>query len=181
MAAAVLSKTGWWVAALAALVLLVALAQHSPDRQQSLVNFQANGLMRHIDTVQVRRLTITPGQAGLHPWRFERGANSAWLLAGHALPADTNAALEAGLRLLHNTPPERTFEAESPEFGLTPPALQIDVEAQDGTLFEASLGAANPMGLAHYVRIRSHGQTTVVLMPSYLMDAWAPALKEAAP
>lgn len=180
MAPAVLRRAGWiWAAAaLAALAVLLVLALRSPDRQQSLVAFQAAGTMRHIAAEQVRSVQLA---AAGHSRRFERGADGHWLADGQPADARSAAALQAGLRLLHNTPPERDFDTESPEFGLSPPALLVTVLADGGQTFELAFGAANPMGLAQYVRIRSAGQTRLHLMPGYLAEAWAPALPRQLP
>ncbi|MBI5861411.1 MAG: hypothetical protein Q7S85_00385 [Rugosibacter sp.] len=171
----------WAAAALAALTLLGVLALRSPDRQQSLVDYQAAGTMRHIATERVRGIRLSAGPVSRS---FQRSVDGRWQVEDGAADAATataaSASIEAGLRLLHNTPPERDFEAESPEFGLTPPALRVELRTADGQRFEAAFGAANPMGLAHYVRIRSGGRTAVHLMPSYLAEAWAPALPGAA-
>lgn len=181
MAAAALNRTAWAAAALAALTLLGVLALRSPDRQQSLAEYQAAGTMQHIDIERVRSVRLTAGPVSRN---FQRGGDGRWRGDGGAADAvgatATAAAVEVGLRLLHNTPPERSFEAESPEFGLTPPALQVQVEIADGQTFEAAFGAANPMGLAHYVRIRGGGRTAIHLMPSYMAEAWTPALQGAA-
>lgn len=170
-------RAAWAAAGLAALTLLGVLALRSPDRQRSLVEYQASGTMRHINTGHVRNVRLS---AGPDKRSFQRGADGRWLADGGAVDAASAASIEAGLRLLHNTPPERSFEAESPEFGLTPPALQVQLQTADGQSFEADFGAINPIGMAHYVRVRSAGQTAVHLMPSYMAQAWAPALSGAA-
>lgn len=180
MASAALIRAAWPTAALAALALLGALALHSPDRQQSLVEYQASGTMRHIATERVSSVRLTAGPVSRG---FQRGTDGRWQADSDAADATnataTKAAIEAGLRLLHNTPPERGFEAESPEFGLASPALRVELRTTDGGIFEAAFGATNPIGLAHYVRIRSEGQTALHLMPSYMAEAWAPLLQGA--
>lgn len=179
MAAAALSRAAWAAAALTALALLAGLALRSPDRQQSLVAYEAVGTMRRIAPEDVHSLRLSAGQVNR---RFRRGADGRWQADdGSTVAAPASAAIEAGLRLLHNTPPERSFEAESPEFGLTPPSLKVELQTAEGQAFEADFGAVNPIGMAHYVRIRSGGQTSLYLMPSYLAQAWAPAAPEVAP
>jgi len=167
----------WAIVALAALTVLGVLALFSPDRQQSLVDYQAAGTMRHIATDQVRSLRLSTRSVSRN---FQRSVDGRWQLEGGAgdtaIASVASVAIEDGLRLLHNTPPERDFETEAPEFGLTRPALRVELQTADDQSFEATFGAANPIGLAHYVRIRSGGRTTVHLMPSYLAEAWAPAL-----
>lgn len=165
-------------AALAALLLLV-LALRSPDRQQSLLEYQAAGTLRHVPTEQVLSVEL---MAGAHTQRFQRGDDGGWQAeGGGAAPAAVSAAMEAGLRLLHNTPPERDFEVESTEFGLSPPWLKVDLRTADGRAFEAEFGRANPIGMAHYARVTSEGQVAIVLMPSYVAQAWTPACHCAAP
>ena len=163
-----LKRYGWAAAALAAVALLLMLALHSPDRQKGLTEYEAAGTMRHIATADVTAVQIGAGTRAL---RLER-RNGAW-------PEDA-AAIEAALRLLHNTPPERSFEVATPEFGLDPPAFTVRVQTADGRAFEADFGATNPMGLAHYVRVRSAGTTTLHLMPGYVAEAWEPLAKKAA-
>jgi hypothetical protein len=179
VASPALSRVAWAVAAVAALALLSLLALRSPDRQQSLVAYQAAGAMRHIATEQVRSVRLTAGPISRS---FRRDVDGRWQADGGAAIAEaTAAAIEAGLRLLHNTSSERGFDAESPEFGLKPAALKVELLTAEGQAFEADFGAVNPIGMAHYVRIRSEGQTTLQLMPSYLAQAWTPALQGVAP
>ena len=162
-----LKRYGWAVAALAAVALLLMLALRSPDRQKGLTEYEAAGTMRHIATVDVTAVQLV---AGTRELRFER-RNGAW--------SDDAPAIEAALRLLHNTPPERNFEVAAPEFGLDPPTLTVRVQTADGRAFEADFGAANPIGLARYVRVRSGGTTTLHLMPGYVAEAWEPLAKKA--
>ena len=175
----VLKRHAWAVAAVAAVLVLLALALRSPDRQKGLVAYEAAGTMRHIatDDVAMLQLAIGPRQQ-----RFERRAG-AWRRAETGAPVDaaTASAIEAGLRLLHNTPPERSFESATPAFGLDPPALQVHVQAADGRAFEAGFGAANPMGLARYARIRSGDSDTLQLLPAYVAEAWEQVAAKAAP
>jgi hypothetical protein len=80
------------------------------------------------------------------------------------------------LRLLHNTPPERGFDDESPDFGLTPPALRVSLASSSGVALEAEFGGANAMGLSRYVRIRERGQSALQLMPAYVAEPWERAV-----
>ncbi|MDD2919127.1 hypothetical protein [Rhodoferax sp.] len=167
----------WVLAALVSLAVLAVLAFQGPDRRQSLVEHQAEGKMKHLATDSVTSVRAS-SSAGTH--YFKRAADGQWLLSRPAadagVSAATGAAIEAGLRLLHNTLPERNFETEIPEFGLSAPVLELALQTVDGQSFEATFGATNPMGIAQYVRIRCGGQTTVHLMPTYVAQAWAPTL-----
>lgn len=165
-----LRRHAWVLVAAAAALLLLMLALHSPDRQKGLAEYQAAGPMRHIATADIVALRIVAGE---QQWRFERRAAGWQIVEGRALPnAATTSAIETGLRLLHNTPPERGFDTESPDFELTPPALRVSLATTGGATFEAEFGGTNPMGLARYVRIREHGQSALHLMPGYVAESW---------
>jgi hypothetical protein len=174
-----LKRHAWVVATIAAVLVLAMLAWRSPDRQKGLVEYQAAGTMRFIATEEVVALQIV---AGPSQQRFERRAG-AWQRAGTGTPVDAAvaSAIEAGLRLLHNTPPERSFESATPAFGLDPPALQVRARASDGRVFEADFGATNPMGLARYMRTRSGGVDTLELIPAYVAEAWEQVAAKASP
>ena len=172
-----LKRHGWAIVAGAALLLLLVLALRSPDRQKGLVEYQSAGTMRHIATADVAVLQV---RSGTLEQRFERGAGT-WQRAGADVPADTAATIEAGLRFLHNTPPERSFDSVTPAFGLDPAALQVRLKASDGREFEAEFGATNPMGLARYGRIRSAGVVSLELMPGYVAEPWEQLAAKAAP
>jgi hypothetical protein len=166
----VLGRHAWNLAAAVAALLLLALALYSPDRQKGLAEYQAAGPMRHIPTANIAAMQIA---AGGRQWRLERDADGWRIAAGGArLDAATGGAIEAGLRLMHNTSPERGFEVESPDFGLHPPALRIVMATRSGAGFEVEFGAANPMGLARYVRTREGGPSTLHLMPGYVAEPW---------
>jgi len=160
-------RNAWALVAAAAALLLTLLALYSPDRQKGLAEYQAAGPMRHIQTSDIVALRIV---AGARQWRFERRA-SAWQIVEGTAPPDFATALETGLRLLHNTSPERGFDSEAPDFGLTPPALRVSL-ATAGGAFDVEFGSANPMGLARYVRIREHGLSALYLMPGYVAEPW---------
>jgi len=166
----ILRRQAWHFAAGAAVLLLLALALYSPDRQKGLAEFQAAGPMRHIQTAEIVTLRIAAGE---RHWGLERRADGWQRVQGGAL-LDTGAgsAIEAGLRLLHNTPPERSFVAESPDFGLTPPVLSVRLATSGGASFEVEFGHMNPMGLARYVRIRDRAESALHLMPSYVAEPW---------
>lgn len=178
VAQAALSRRVWLGAALAAVALLVVLAFGSPDRQQSLVAYQAAGLMRHLQAQQVRSVRLAAGSV---EQVYRRGIDGRWE-RGDGKPADPRVAeaIDGGLRLLRNTPPERSFDAESPAFGLAAPALRVEVQPDQGPPFTAEFGATNPIGMANYVRVRSAGGTSLYLMPTYLSEAWAAALHQEA-
>jgi hypothetical protein len=165
-----LKRHAWVLVAAAAALLLLVLALYSADRQKGLAEYQAAGPMRHIGTADIVALRIVAGE---RQWRFQRRAAGWQVGEGGALSdAATTSAIETGLRLLHNTPPERGFDTESPGFGLTPPALRVSLTTAAGATFEADFGGVNPIGLARYVRIRERGQSALHLMPGYVAEPW---------
>ncbi len=163
-------RHAWSLLAAAAVLLLLGLALYSPDRQKGLGEHVANGPMSHIASADIVALRVV---SGARQQRFERAAGG-WRVAEGGAAADvaTSNAIESGLRLLHNASPERSFDASTPEFGLDPALLQVRVQAADGQVFEAEFGAANPMGLARYTRVRSAGVSSLQLMPGYVAEAW---------
>lgn len=165
-----LKRHAWALAAAGAVALLAGLALYSPERQKGLAEFQAVGPLRHIEAPDVVVLRIVAGQ---RQWNFERHAGG-WQITPGGKPADvaTVQALEMGLRLLRNSPPERSFDADSPDFGLTPAALHVRLGTSGGASIEADFGAANPSGLARYVRLREGGQSALHLMAGYVADPW---------
>jgi len=165
-----LKHHAWALAAIAALLVLLALAWRSPDREKSLSDHQAAGAMRHIATSDIAALQVATPQREL---RLER-SGAAWHRAGTNTPvaAATGEAIETGLRLLHNTSPERSFDSATPAFGLDAATLQVRVQTVDGRRFEMAFGAINPIGMARYVRTRSDGVDSLLLMPAYVAEPW---------
>lgn len=165
-----LQRQAWTLVGAAAALLLLGLALHSPDRQKGLTEFEAIGPMRHIETAAIIALRI---EAGQRQWNLERRAGG-WQMVQVGAPVDaaTRDALEMGLRLLHNSPPERSFDTESSDFGLTPPTLRVHLRSADGTRFEADFGGTNATGLARYVRIREQGHSALHLMSGYVVEPW---------
>ena len=172
-----MKRAVWAFSAVSALAVLGLLALQAPDRPLTLVEHQAEGMMRHLATSQI---TSVRANTNTGSRTFRRGSDGRWSVRESdkdvALPEDANAAIEAGLRLLHNTRPERSFESDSPEFGLATPTLSILATSADGQTVEATFGASNPIGLSTYVRVNSKELLGVHLMPSYVANAWSPAL-----
>ena len=169
----------WGLLAAAAVLLLLGLALYSPDRQKGLVEHVASGPMSAIAVADIVALHVVSGP---RQQRFERTAGG-WRVAesGAAADAATVNAIEAGLRLLHNSPPERSFDTTTPEFGLDPAALQVRLQAANGQVFDAEFGAANPIGLARYTRIRSAGINSLQLMSAYVAEAWEQVIPKGTP
>ena len=170
-------RHGWWWAAALALTVLAALALIGPERRSSLGEATADGPMRHVPVDAVQRVQVRAGDLALQVQRDASG----WSLGGRPLPDGATAQLQAGLRLLHNTPAERRFDAESSEFGLATPSLAIDVRAAEGTGVAVTFGATNPSGFGRYARVVQGPEAGVVMLPSDVHDHWQQWLRSTAP
>lgn len=170
-------RHGWsWAGALALLVLL-ALALIGPERRGSLGEATADGPMRHVPVDAVQRVQVRAGDRVLQVQRDASG----WSLGGKPLPDGAAAQLQAGLRLLHNTPAERRFDAESSEFGLATPSLAIDVRSANGAGVAVTFGATNPSGFGRYARVVDGPEAGVVMLPSDVHDHWQHWMRSTAP
>ena len=158
-------------------MVLAALALIGPERRSSLGEATADGPLRHVPVDAVQRVQVRAGDRAL---QVQRGP-SGWSLDGRPLSDGATAQLHAGLRLLHNTPPERRFDAESSEFGLATPSLAIDVRSADGGGVAVTFGAANPSGFGRYARVMEGPDAGVMLLPSDVYDHWQQWLRSTAP
>jgi hypothetical protein len=150
----------------------------SPDRQGQLKAEAAGGPMRAIAIAQVQQVRV---KAGSRELLITPGANG-WVtepvLAGPASQIDT------ALNLLRNSPEERRFEAQSPEFGLQAPLITVRVFTRASGLqapaLEVDFGVANPIGLARYARVSLAASAASnqapteqwLLLPAYVAEAW---------
>lgn len=175
MARPTAARNAWIAASAAAGLLLLGLALFGPERGGSLQGHEAGGTMAAIALEQIQRIEV---RAGPRQWLIEHRAGS-WV-SEPAWPqgADAQARLVRALTVLRNAVPERQFEHATPEFGLDAPALQLRVftAAGDEPAYAVDIGALNPIGLAHYARVRRAGQVQLVLLPAYAADEWRPLL-----
>lgn len=161
---------GWLLALLAAGLALALLALLGEDRRQSLGRHEAAGLLREVAAEQVRELRLALGE---RRWRLVRDGRR-W--SGEPPLAASDTSIETALRLLRNAAPEREFEAEAAEFGFGPRALHLVVQTRDAGAYEIEFGAANPIGLARYTRVRHGAEQRSVLLPAYVAEAWMQVL-----
>jgi len=79
-----------------------------------------------------------------------------------------------GLKLLHNSAPQRTDLASEQlsEFGLAPPRLTVTARMTGGASITIEFGRTNPLGLERYARVVGRGE--ILLMPAFVADAWEP-------
>lgn len=164
-------RYAWPIAAALAAGFIVALAFQGGRPEPGLARFVPAGVLAELQPQQVLAVEVAAG-AGHHA--FRRDATGRWLLdpAGDTVPADLAAQIETGLKLLHNSAPQRT-DLDSTglaEFGLQPPHLTVAVQAADGVGRTIEFGSANPLGLERYARIDGNGQ--ILLLPSFVADNW---------
>lgn len=166
-------RTLWAGAAALSAALLVVLALHGRRPDPGLDRFAAAGLM--LDIAPERVATVEVRRAG-RTWRLQR-LDGAWrtVPGSPPAPADASERIEAGLRFLHVSPPQRVLGEEETrdgeeDYGLDPPRYTVLVRAADGPAFALAFGAANPQGLAQYARVP--GRAEIVLLPRFVGEPW---------
>jgi len=177
VAAAGMKLWGWWLAAVLAAGLLGFLAFHGKRPEAGLARFEPAGLLvgwslENLETIEL--------SAGTEHRFFRRVGSDGWRGDGGSLPASAQERVATGLKLLHNSAPERVFGAGEldermlGEFGLAPPRLAVTVTSSSGRSITIHFGGANPLGLARYSRIE--GRPEVVLLPGFVAEAWEQAM-----
>lgn len=170
VAAPQLKRALWPALAAAAGAALLGLALVGERPATHVAEFEPRGVMRHVATRDVAEVELV---AGTRRWRFRR-TQAGWdaLQASAPVPSDFIERIETGLKLLHNSSPERRLAGEElalqSAFGLDPPALMVIATGKER--FAVSFGGANPIGLARYTRIE--GRSEVLLIPSYVAETW---------
>ncbi len=179
MATPTLRTLGWAAMALVAGGALLALATRGEPSGTGLARFEAAGAMVGLSP---DRATAVEVRTTDRQWRFVRTAAGGWAAAEGSPPgaADLGAQVEAGLRFLHVSAPQRVLDREEvraaslAEMGLAPPRLTVTVFTGDRAAFAADLGGPNPQGLAQYARVV--GSDEVLLLNRYLGEAWLKAV-----
>ena len=176
MAPASLTRLGvkawaWAIAATLAVGFIGFLAFQGERPEPGLARFNPAGLLANWPIEQVRFVEI--GSREKHQ-SFRRDPEGGWRLgsADVALPADLDERIEQGLKLLHNSGPQRTDlgSEQLAEFGLAPPRLTVTARTTDGASTTIEFGGTNPLGLERYARIA--GRSEILLMPSFVAEAW---------
>jgi len=174
-----LKTVGWGALALIAGGALLALATRGEPSGTGLARFEAAGPMVQVTP---ERVTAVELRSAERRWRFVRTARGGWAAAPGSLPgaADLGAQVEAGLRFLHASAPQRVLDrdevraASLDEMGLSHPRLTVTVFAAEGVAFAVDLGGPTPQGFAQYARVA--GSDEVLLLNRYLGEAWARAV-----
>lgn len=168
----------WPLAATAAAGLLAALAVTGGRPEPGLAPFVPAGLMLRIAAAELREVEIA-GPGGALPGgalRFRRDGDLWRDGSGAPLAEDKARRLDAALKLLRDSAPERTLSAgelagHAPaEYGLDPPALTVTVRPAGGPPFTVRLGGANALGLSRYAQVA--GSPDIVLLPGYVARSW---------
>jgi hypothetical protein len=178
VAATAVKLWGWSFAAALAAGFLGFLAFHGERPEAGLGRFEPAGLLVNWPLEDVAAIEIS---AGAEQRSYRRAAGSGWRGEGRALSASAEERIAMGLKLLHNSPPERIFSADElgdrrlAEFGLAPPRLSVTASTAAGRSITVHFGAANPLELARYARVE--GRPEVVLLPGFVADAWEQAMR----
>jgi len=173
VAAAGVRGWGWTAAAALAAGFIVLLALHGERPEPGLARFHPAGLLADWPIEQVTSVEL---RAGARRQLFHRDPGGGWVAAAESspMPADLSAAIETGLKLLHNSAPQRAdlTDEQLAEFGLDPPRLSVGVRQASGEAMTVEFGGLNPLGLERYARIR--GRPEILLMPSFVAEPWEP-------
>jgi hypothetical protein len=175
VAAAIVMRWRWPVAAALAAGFIVVLAFHGERPEPGLGRFEAAGLLATWPAEDVAALEVGAGPAR-RSFRLVPGRG--WSLEGADAAVSPVLAerIATALKLLRNSAPERIFaEGELDhqrlaEFGLDAPPLTVTARSVRGASMTVHFGNANPLGLARYSRVE--GRADVMLLPAFLADAW---------
>ena len=161
----------WTIAATLAAGFIGFLAFQGERPEPGLARFRPAGLLAGWPVEQVSFVEVDDGTQHRS---FHRDPEGGWRLdaADAAVTADLDERIEQGLKLLHNSGPQRTDLAseQQAEFGLVPPRLTVTARTTAGSSITIEFGGLNQLGLERYARIA--GQSEILLMPSFVAEAW---------
>ena len=171
VAPARLKVWGWPLTAALAAGFLGILAFEGERPEPGLARFAPAGLLAKWPVQQVMSVDVS---AGTGHRSFHRDPTGGWRLEAVGAPATAELAesIETGLKLLHNSAPERTdlTSEQLGEFGLEPAHLTVTAHAAGGDSIAVEFGGRNPLGLERYARVV--GRAQILLMPGFVADAW---------
>lgn len=158
----------WPVSATFAAGFIGLLAFQGERPEPGLARFTPVGLLANWPVQQVVSVEVS---AGTSHRSFRRDSGGSWRPEAADVP-DLAERIELGLKLLHNSAPQRTDLASEQlgEFGLENPRLVVTARITGGNSVTIEFGGSNPLGLERYARIV--GQAAVLLMPAFVADAW---------
>lgn len=164
---------GWPLAAVLSAGFIGLLAFHGERPAPGLARFAPAGLLADWPIEQVTSVEVS---AGPKHRLFRRNPGDGWRLevADAATAANLARRIDVGLKLLHNSAPQRTDLASEQlsEFGLAPPRLTVTARMTGGASITIEFGRTNPLGLERYARVVGRGE--ILLMPAFVADAWEP-------
>ena len=176
MAAPLIRRSAWPLAAAAAFVFLIAVAMHG-QRRDPMQEFKPAGVMTAFAPEDAREIDVAyRGEV----WRFRRDGEWRNADPAKATPADVSSRIDVALRLLRNSAPLRVLTAEEvarvppSEYALAADSLRVEVHAANGSTFRAVFGGRNPLGAARYTKV--DGLDGVILLPNHVGDAWEPVI-----
>jgi hypothetical protein len=162
---------GWPVAAALAAGFIGLLAFQGERPEPGLARFAPAGLLADWPLHQVISVDV---DAGTNHRSFRRDSGGFWRPkdADAATAADLVERIETGLKLLHNSAPQRTdlSSEQLAEFGLEPPRIIVTARKTGGDSITIEFGGVNPLGLERYARIV--GRPEILLLPAFVADAW---------
>jgi hypothetical protein len=171
VAAARLKAWAWAIAATLAAGFIGFLAFQGKRPEPGLARFTPAGLLADWPIVQVTFVEV--GSRVKHQ-SFRRDPEGGWRsgAADVSVPADLDERIEQGLKLLHNSGPQRSDlgSEQLAEFGLAPPLLTVTARTTAGSNITIEFGGTNPLGLERYARIA--GRSEILLMPSFVAEPW---------
>ncbi len=163
----------WPAAAALAAGFVAVLAFHGERPEPGLARFAPAGLLADWPVEQVSSLEVSAGT--LHR-SFRRDPGGGWLADAGSAPLALALVehIETGLKLLHNSAPQRTdlVSEQLEEFGLMPPRLTVTAHRFGSGAMTIEFGGANPLGLERYARVV--GRPEILLVPAFVADAWEP-------
>ena len=164
-------RWGWPVAATFATGFIGLLAFQGERPEPGLARFAPAGLLAEWPVQQVASVEVG---IGAYHRSFRREPGGFWRPedADAATAADLVERIETGLKLLHNSAPQRTdlSSEQLAEFGLEPPRLIVTARKTGGDSITIEFGGVNPLGLERYARIV--GRPEILLLPAFVADAW---------
>jgi hypothetical protein len=172
VAAASVTRGAWMAAAALAAVFIVVLAFHGERPEGGLARFEAAGLLVRWPVAEMSEIDVQVGTDRRSYHRVPGG----WRADGADVPTEVHERIELGLKLLHNSRPERIIHPDEladralADFGLAPPRLSVTVRTSGGRGATVHFGGVNPLGLARYARVE--GNDDVVLLSAFVAEAW---------
>jgi hypothetical protein len=175
VAAAGLRRFAWPVAAGIAAAFIAVLALHGERPQPGLARFAPAGVLADWPVERISEIEVV---AATRRRSFHRHDGEDWHAETGDAPAGVNPGerIEAGLKLLRNSAPQRILEASEVagrpmgEFGLAPPLLTVTARTASGVSIAIEFGAANPLGLARYTRVV--GRPELLLLSTFVAEPW---------